>query len=188
LKPIEGQIAVLPGSREQEVSSVLDTVLDVAQALPQNHFVVAGVDNLPRELYQDADRLANVDVRFGHTYEILSHAELAIVTSGTATLEAALFNVPQVVCYRTSTLSYWIGKMVIKVPYISLVNLILDKPAVKELIQDAFSKDGLIYELQQLMKPEIRKHIQNDYSAIRNRLSGKNASIIAAQEVVNSIR
>jgi lipid-A-disaccharide synthase len=146
----ERVIAVLPGSRKQEVTHTLSRMLAIMKHFEDYRFVVAGVDNLPAELYQAA-RDAGVRVVFGETYQLLHIAEAAVVTSGTATLETALFNVPQVVCYRTSFLSALIAKIVMQVPYISLVNLIAGHEVVKELLQYDFTPARLHTELQAVL-------------------------------------
>ena len=134
LDPDKPIIAVLPGSRKQEIEEMLHEMVAILPGFQEYQFVVAGVNNLDPNYYKHFHR-NGIRFVFDQTFDLLSHATAALVTSGTATLETALFGVPQVVCYRTSALSYAIGKMVIKVPYISLVNLIAGREVVKELIQ-----------------------------------------------------
>ncbi|MEO6316540.1 MAG: lipid-A-disaccharide synthase, partial [Chitinophagaceae bacterium] len=132
-KPI---IALLPGSRQQEITKKLPVMLAVSNYFPDYHFIVAKAPGLAPDFYNTLLRpYNNVSAVSGQTYALLKQAKAALVTSGTATLETALFGVPEVVCYKSSTISYEIGKRVIRVKYISLVNLIMDKPIVKELIQ-----------------------------------------------------
>lgn len=143
-KPI---IAVLPGSRKQEIDNILSIMLTISPGFSDYQFVVAGIKNMPSELYDAVKSVKNVRIVFDQTYDILTNAHAAIVTSGTATLETALFEVPQIVCYKTSKVSYLIGKRLIKVNYISLVNLIANKAVVKELIQDELNSENLGEEL-----------------------------------------
>src|SRR5690554_2951029 len=133
-------VALLPGSRKQEVTKMMDLMVEIAPRYQHAQFVIAGVSNLDPTVYQDAES-AGIKVVFDQTYDLLHHANAAVVTSGTATLETALFGVPQVVVYKTSSISYHIAKRLIKVPYISLVNLIAGKEVVKELIQEDYSVD-----------------------------------------------
>ena len=144
-------IALLPGSRRQEVTGTLDTMLSIKAAFPDYEFVIAAVKSLPGSLYEKYQNIPQVTVVFEATYDLLAVAEAALVTSGTATLETALLSVPEVVCYRTSGVSYAIAKKLIRVPYISLVNLILNKEAVRELIQENFSTQNLITELKAIL-------------------------------------
>lgn len=152
LPPDQPLIAVLPGSRRQEVQNILGVMMSVVGQVPDHQFIVAGVSNLDRSLYAPFEnRAPNLRFIFDDTYNLLGQARAALVTSGTATLETALFGVPEVVCYATSALSYWISRMVIKVKYISLVNLIVGREVVPELIQDALTSERLLAELQPLL-------------------------------------
>jgi len=143
-------IALLPGSRAQELKYIVPVMAEVVRMNPEYHFAVATVSNLPRVAYQSFDGLANVSFVEEATYDLLTYAKAAVVTSGTATLETALFNVPQVVVYRTSALNYFIAKRVIQVPFISLVNLIADREVVREMIQDLCTPALVSAELNQL--------------------------------------
>ncbi len=145
-------VVILPGSRRQEISKMLSTMLQVVDDFPEYQFVVAGVDNIPASFYQQALQRSDVQVVFNKTYELLARAQAAVVASGTASLETALFEVPQVVCYRTSWLTYWLAKQVIKVKYISLVNLIVDRLVVPELIQEAFKAEVISKLLKDLLE------------------------------------
>lgn len=177
-------IALLPGSRQQEVSGMLDTMLSVKESFPEYEFVVAGVNSLPASLYGKYQDLPNVTVIFEATYDLLSVAEAALVASGTATLETALFSLPEVVCYRTSGVSYAIAKRLIKVPFISLVNLIMEKEAVKELIQDDFSQEKLTSELQAILPGgEKRKTLETDYKILQEKVGKSGASHRAGAEI-----
>ena len=148
-KPI---IALLPGSRKQEIEKKLPIMLSVSPHFLHYQFVVAKAPGIEASYYhQWENKFPNVLFVEAKTYSLLQQAEAALVTSGTATLETALFNVPQVVCYKGAPLSYAIGKHVVKIKYISLVNLILDRPLVKELIQHELTTRNLIHELQQII-------------------------------------
>lgn len=178
-------IALLPGSRRQEVTGTLETMLDIRSAFPAYSFVIAGVNSLPGELYEKYQSLSGVSVVFESTYDLLTLAEAALVTSGTATLETALFNVPQVVCYRTSTMSYQIAKRLIRVPFISLVNLIMEKETVRELIQDDFSLPNLKAELGAILPNGIKRAlVLNDYQQLAERVGESGASERAGAAMV----
>lgn len=179
-------IALLPGSRKQEVTDTLDTMLSVQESFPEHHFVIAGVNSLPRALYEKYQSRPNVTVVFEVTYDLLHVAEAALVTSGTATLEAALFAVPEVVCYRTSGISYAIAKRLIKVPYISLVNLILEKEAVRELIQNDFSTENLVAELKAILLGGVkRSNMEADYQTLQAQVGKAGASERVGAEIVS---
>lgn len=181
-KPI---IAVLPGSRKQEIESILYVMLSVLPPFLNYQFVIAGVDNLDRNYYQNFQRGENITIVFDQTYDLLCHAEAAMVTSGTATLETALFGVPQVVCYSTSAITYHIIKALIKVPYISLVNLIAGKEVVKELIQSEFNARNLVQELKNITQDEAYIARQKaDYAELREKLGRTNAAQKAAKLMV----
>jgi lipid-A-disaccharide synthase len=179
-KPV---IALLPGSRKQEISKKLPIMLSASTHFPNYEFVVAKAPGQDDSFYKPfLQGYNNVTAVGGKTYEILNKASAALVTSGTATLETALFGVPEVVCYKGNRISYEIAKRVIKVKYISLVNLIMDKPVVKELIQDEMTPVNCIAELKDLLQNPIRQQqLQQDYSRLKNLLSlGGNASFKAA--------
>ncbi|KOY85551.1 lipid-A-disaccharide synthase [bacterium 336/3] len=176
-KPI---IALLPGSRKGEVSLILPMMLSVYEDFKEYQWVVAGVKNLPESFYTDCKKL-NISIIYDQTYDLLSHAHAAVVTSGTATLETALFNVPQVVCYKGSWISYQIAKRLIKVPYISLVNLVLNKQTVVELIQDQLNTKNLTKELEKTLGGETRKNILEDYQTLQKMMGTAGASEITAK-------
>jgi lipid-A-disaccharide synthase len=147
-KPI---LALLPGSRKQELRKKLPLMLKAAEAFQDSHqVVIAGAPNLPVSFYQEFQLGNQVSLIQNQTYQLLSQADIALVTSGTATLETALFRVPQVVCYKSSMLSYRIAKALVKIKFISLVNLILDKEVVRELIQNDCQSDLMVLELNKL--------------------------------------
>ena len=182
-------VAVLPGSRKQEVVNVIQTIKEVVTANQNIHFVVAKVSNLSSSLYFDLNDLENVEFVEGNTYELLMASKAAIVTSGTATLETALLKVPQVVVYKTSKISYKIAKSLIRVNYISLVNLIPDKPVVKELIQGDFNSNQINSELNNLINDiDYRQRIINEYNEIENLLDVGSASQNTAKLMVKYLK
>jgi lipid-A-disaccharide synthase len=179
-KPV---IAVLPGSRKQEISVKLPIMLQVQQAFPQYQFVVAKAASIDDIFYKQLlDPFPGVLSVRNKTYALLTQSAAALVTSGTATLETALFDVPQVVCYKGSPVSYEIAKRLIKIKYISLVNLIMDKPVVKELIQHELTPTNIEAELHVLLKDSGRQaEIHRDYAFLKKLLQqGGNASQKAA--------
>ena len=181
-------IALLPGSRKQEILKKLPVMLEVSKAFPNDQFIVAKAPGLDDNFYTSLlSSYNNVTSVTGKTYDLLAQAKAALVTSGTATLETALFGVPEVVCYKGSFLSYEIGKRLVKVKYISLVNLIMDKLVVKELIQYDMNVKNLQHELQELLTNERRiAEMKNDFSELKRILSQQgNASAKAAQIVFN---
>jgi lipid-A-disaccharide synthase len=181
-------IAILPGSRKQEIEHMLDNMIRIAEDFPNYTFVVAGVDNLPAVYYQKAwDK--GIKVLFNQTYDLLSVARAAVVTSGTATLETALFEVPQLVCYKTSGITYTIAKFLIKVPYISLVNLITDRELVKELIQDEYNCEQLKYELRLIAEQgKDREKVLKGYQQLKQLLGNEQASQNLARLVVKYLK
>ena len=182
-------IALLPGSRKQEVTGTLDTMLSIQTSFPDYEFVIAAVTSLPGSLYEKYQKLPNVTVVFEATYDLLSVAQAALVTSGTATLETALFGVPEVVCYRTSVVSYAIAKSLIRVPYISLVNLIMEKESVRELIQNEFSTKHLIEELRAILPGKAKRlTVLHDYKVLKKKVGKAGASQRAGAEMVGYLR
>lgn len=185
LKPV---VALLPGSRRQEVSVKLPVMLEASKAFPDYQFIVAKATSLDEDFYASLlkDYPSVLTVK-NETYKLLSEAKAALVTSGTATLETALFGVPQVVCYKGSAISYQIAKRLIKIKYISLVNLIMDKPVVTELIQSEFTVENVTKELDAILNNERRKlQLQKDYFELKQLLQqGGNASQKAAKIVVD---
>ena len=181
-------IALLPGSREQEIALMTEMMLTVADRFPEYHFAVAAVDNVPAHFYEVARRHPSVSVITGQTYEILCHARAAVVTSGTATLETALFEVPQVVTYRMSPITYQIARRLIRVPYISLVNLIANRPVVPELIQGDFNADRIAQWLPDLVEPTaVRDQQLADYRAIKEQLGDHNTSATVAKHIFDIV-
>ena len=182
-------IALLPGSRTQEVKRILPVMLKVVPHFPDYQFVIGGVSSLDKSLYKKI--IGNTDVFLieNQTYELLQNSSAAVVTSGTVTLETALFTVPEVVCYKATGFSYLLAKWMIKVKYISLVNLVMDKEVVKELIQSDLTEKNIVTELERLLHDGKRqRQILEDYDELRDRLGNAGASEKAAEIVVNAAR
>lgn len=181
-------IAVLPGSRKQEISKMLEVMLSITQDFPEYQFIIAGAPSQETEFYATFIKKKNIKLVMNQTYNILSLSTAALVTSGTATLETALFKVPEVVCYKGSFISYHIAKRIINLNYISLVNLIMDREVVKELIQEDFNKKTLRSELNKILDEERRKKIFEDYFALEQKLGGKGASQKTADLIVTAVK
>jgi lipid-A-disaccharide synthase len=184
-KPI---IALLPGSRKQEITKMLGVMLSVVNEFSDYNFVVAGAPSQEFSFYEKL--LGNKNVIFipNQTYKILDVAHAALVTSGTATLETALFKVPEVVLYKSSWASYQIAKRVVTLKYISLVNLIMDKPIVTELIQDDCNTKNIKKELSKLLEKNHRSIVLEDYELLQKALGGSGASNKTAQLIVKKIK
>lgn len=183
-------IALLPGSRHQEISRMLEVMLQVTPHFPAYQFVIGAAPAIPTEFYQgilQRSGSSHICLVQGQTYALLSQAQAALVTSGTATLETALFNVPQVVCYRGSALSFWIARRLVNVPYISLVNLIAEQPVVKELIQHELTAERLGQELALLLDDAHAARIRQGYSLLRERLAPPGAAQRAASRIVERL-
>ena len=180
-------IALLPGSRKQEISKMLEVMLSVTKDFKDYQFVIAGAPSQDATFYSKFTKKQNVNLVMNRTYDILSLATAALVTSGTATLETALFKVPEVVCYKGSTISYQIAKRVINLEYISLVNLIMDKPVVKELIQGDFNTKTLKKELSIILDETNRQNLFLDYYDLEKKLGGAGASDKTAKLIVDAI-
>jgi lipid-A-disaccharide synthase len=175
-------VALLPGSRKQEILKKLPVMLQVSRHFPEYQFVVARAPGQEDSFYKTLlDAYPDVTSVGGATYTLLANSYAALVTSGTATLETALFGVPEVVCYKGGNISYQIAKRLIRIKYISLVNLVMDKEVVRELIQDDMNEPMLTKALQDILSGEIRSRIFSDYEALRQKLSkGGDASANAA--------
>lgn len=185
-KPV---VALLPGSRSQEIKKVLPVMLEVAEHFKEVKFVIAGVPSLGEEFYHQFEVHQDVQVIMNRTYDLLSHAKAALVTSGTATLETALIGTPEVVCYKGGYLSYLIARQLIKIKYISLVNLIMDRLVVKELIQHDLNVRQLTDELNALLyNDEYRTKMLDDYHELSIKLGGVGASAKAAEVILNFIK
>lgn len=170
-------IALLPGSRVQEINKMLPIMLEAIKGYEDYTIIIAQAPNLEQSVYAPFLKSYSFSLVQHKTYDILKVADIALVTSGTATLETALFKVPQVVCYIANSISYAIAKQLVKVKYISLVNLILDKQVVTELIQADLTVDSLKKEINSLLfDPERKKQLQQDYTSLENMLQVGNAS------------
>jgi lipid-A-disaccharide synthase len=184
-------IAILPGSRKQEIQAKLPIMLSMAEQYPQFDWWVAMAPGLDDQFYASFKQ-ANSNVQFisNQTYALLNHAHAALVTSGTATLETALFGVPQVICYKGNPISYQIAKRLISIKYIGLVNLIMDKPVVTELIQDELNSNRLKLELDRILFDEnARAQIFADYRDLKNKLmQEKPASDNAADKIIELLK
>jgi lipid-A-disaccharide synthase len=178
-------IALLPGSRKQEISKMLPLMSKMAIQYPNYQFVIAATKHHSKEYYQSFMGGADIPLLIGQTYPLFKHAHAALVTSGTATLEAALFNVPEVVCYVTSTISYQIAKRLVKISYISLPNLVMDKRIVTELIQSDFNEQQLKQEFEAIVGGESRELMLTEYSQMKQKLGAGGASRKAAKVVYN---
>jgi lipid-A-disaccharide synthase len=181
-------IALLPGSRKQEIAKMLSVMLSVVNDYPAYQFVIAGAPSQEFTFYQPFLSHQNVKFISNKTYDLLGIAKAALVTSGTATLETALFKVPEVVCYKGSWISYQIAKRIITLKYISLVNLIMDEAVVTELIQDQFNTQNLKKELNKLLDETHQKTLSEKYNQLENKLGGIGASAKTAKFIINAIR
>ena len=182
-------IAMLPGSRKQEIKRMLPVMLKVVPHFPEYQFVIAGVSSIDKDLYKQI--IGNTDVFLieNQTYDLLQNASAALVTSGTATLEAALFSVPEVVCYKATHFSYLLAKWMIRVKFISLVNLVMGKEVVKELIQKDLAEDKLVRELEQLLHNGKRqRQLLEDYDELKDRLGNAGASEKAAAVICQGLK
>ena len=181
-KPI---IALLPGSRKQEITKMLSVMLKMIDKFTNYQFVIAGAPSQEYKFYKQFIKTENIKFIPNKTYDLLSVSYSALVTSGTATLETALFKVPQVVCYKSSWISYQIAKRIITLKFISLVNLILEKEAVTELIQGNFNEKSLEKELRLILQKEKREQQFNNYFELEQKLGGSGASSRVAELIVD---
>ncbi|MBN8702093.1 MAG: lipid-A-disaccharide synthase [Bacteroidetes bacterium] len=182
-KPI---IALLPGSRKQEIKSKLPIMASVVKYFPEYQFVIAAAPSQSFDIYQSIAAQHGIKIVSGQTYDLLTNSAAALVTSGTATLETALCNVPEVVCYKGSSVSYHIAKRLIKVKYISLVNLIMDKEIVKELIQNELTEENLKIELQKIISDTNKiESVKKSYKELEQKLGGLGASKRCAELMYN---
>jgi lipid-A-disaccharide synthase len=178
-------VALLPGSRQQEIKKVLPVMLSVTGYFPDVDFAIAGVAALGEDFYRKLIPDSAVPVIMNRTYDLLKQSSAALVTSGTATLETALIGIPEVVCYKGGAVSYLIARQVIKVKYISLVNLIMDKPIVRELIQGQLNTQNIREELELLLNDrDYRDRMAGGFDDLRRHLGGAGASAKAASVVV----
>lgn len=181
-------VGILPGSRKQEISVKLPVMLKMAKQFPGFQFVVGCAPGIERNFYDRFETAQNIFYLSGQTYDILQHSSAALVTSGTATLETALFHVPQIVCYKGSAISYLIARRLIKVKYISLVNLIMNKEVVPELIQFDFNEENLKAALERLLfNDSYRTAIKDDYTLLKEKLGEDGASGRVAASIMNHL-
>jgi lipid-A-disaccharide synthase len=188
-------VALLPGSRTQEIGAILPVFLRVVKRNPELKFIIAKAPNQSLEFYKQVinehgmSGLENLEIETGGSYALLNRATIALVASGTATLETALFKVPQIVCYRGGKISYLIARMLIKVKYISLVNLILDRPFLKELIQDECNEDRINKSMLELFLPDSQGYFTEGYRELEEKLcSSKSPSMQAAELILGALK
>jgi lipid-A-disaccharide synthase len=184
-KPI---IAILPGSRKQEITKMLSVMLSVVNDFPEYQFVIAGAPSQEYSFYENFITNENIKFISNKTYALLQNATAALVTSGTATLETALFKVPEVVCYKGSWASYQIAKRIITLKYISLVNLIMDEEVVTELIQDDCTTKRIKEELKKILESNHRKQLLEQYNVLEAKLGGIGASKKTAKLIVADLQ
>ncbi len=188
-KDTRDAVAILPGSRTQEITRMLPVMLDAAKHFPTERFVVAAAPSVPEAFYRQLIGDAHVELVAGRTYDLLREAKAAIVTSGTATLETALFGVPEVVCYSGSSINVWLARRLVKVRFISLVNLIMDREAVKELVQQDMNADTVRNELDRLLNDRpYRERMIDDLRLLREKLGGPGASARTAELLWKSLK
>jgi len=179
-KPI---IALLAGSRKQEIERLLPEMLETTKKFKNYQFVIAGVSFLNKNLYSKTIEYENVSLIFDQTYQLLQHSNAALVTSGTATLETALFKIPQIVCYKTEIIFYYIAKLILKIKYISLVNIISNKEVVKEIIQNNVT-EKMIIELNKILNDkQYRLNMLNNYDNLI-KILGESGSPLKTAEYI----
>ncbi|MBL7754930.1 MAG: lipid-A-disaccharide synthase [Chitinophagaceae bacterium] len=177
-------LALLPGSRKQEIKNMLPLMLEAVKDFHDVELVIAQAPNLEDGIYEPYIQGLPIRLEKGKTYEILAHAKAALVTSGTATLETALFEVPQVVCYKANALSYWIARMLVKVKFISLVNLIMNREVVREILQNELTVEHLKNEAQRLLyDATYRDRLKSSYGELKKLLGTQVVSLQVAQQL-----
>jgi lipid-A-disaccharide synthase len=182
-------VALLPGSRKQEIKRMLTLMLSLRKDFPDVHFTIAGAPGMDPEYYDQFISDSGIDIVFGETYKIMAQADAALVTSGTATLEAALIGVPEVLCYKGNPISIFIAKRLVDLKYIGLPNLIMDDEIVPELIQQDCNYKTMKRHLDLMLNhPDIRKKQLDDFEALRQKLGGGGASKRIAEEMIKSLR
>jgi lipid-A-disaccharide synthase len=184
-------IILLPGSRKREIAYMLPVMLEAVKDLKGYSIYIAGAPSVASGFYYrilQENKANGVSLTTGYTYHLLQQASAAICTSGTATLETALFNVPQVVCYKGDRISYHIAKKLVKVPYIAMVNLISGKEVVKELIQDDFNATRVRTELEEILKPERRAEILSHYAELHSKLETGDPAMKVATLLISSLK
>jgi lipid-A-disaccharide synthase len=183
-------VALLPGSRKQEILKKLPEMLSVVNDFPNYHFAIAQAPGLDDEWFASlVPSHKNVHIVKDNTYALLNHSVAALVTSGTATLETALLGIPEIVCYKGNPITLALAKRFVKIKYIALVNLIMDKEVVKELIQEYLNQKNLVKELELLLNDEAKKaQIASDYQLLKERLyTGQSATEVAADIVLHEL-
>ena len=187
LNPKRPIIALIPGSRKQEIIKKLPIMLNAVSSYSKNYNIVIAGMNLHKAIYQSISYNYNVNIVYDNTYNLLNLSSFALVTSGTATLETAFFNVPQVVCYKANWISYSIAKSLVKIKFISLVNLILDYESVKELIQNDLNTIKLKEELRKIINMSHSNSIKNDYKKLISKCKGEDVSKNIAQSMLKTL-
>lgn len=185
-KPV---IALLPGSRSQEIKKMLPLMARISDFYPDYQFIVACIKSIDQPVYESFLQGRDIRLVFDDTYSILSNSQAALVTSGTATLETAIAGIPQIVCYKSSRLSYMIARILVSVRFISLVNLIMDREIVRELIQGSLNEKEVLRELNSILPGGWKRKIMLDnYGQLRKMLSGKGASSRVAGDMYHSLK
>ena len=187
LNPKRPIIALIPGSRKQEIIKKLPIMLNAVSSYSENYNIVIAGMNMHKAIYQSISYNYNVNIVYEDTYNLLNQSSFALVTSGTATLETAFFNVPQVVCYKANWISYSIAKSLVKIKFISLVNLILDYESVKELIQNDLNNIKLKEELRKIINMSHSNSIKNDYKKLISKCKGEDVSKNIAQSMLKTL-
>jgi lipid-A-disaccharide synthase len=181
------QIAILPGSRKQEIEAILPILLQTTEKFKDYTFQIAALSYLGPSYYHKFTENKRVELIWDNPLKVLKDAELALVASGTATLQAALLDTPQIVCYKTTPINYFLAKKLIQVPYISLVNLIMQKEVVKELIQDDLNPTQLYQEMQAILIGNKREVLLTEYQKLKTAIGSKNASETVAKHILNEL-
>ena len=179
-------ISILPGSRKQEIRRNLPTMLDVIPEFPNYQFVIASTE----EMYDLCNQISegrNVEIVKNQTYSVLKESKIALVTSGTATLETAILNVPQLVCYKTDPLTYFLAKLFIKIKWISLVNIIMEKEVIREFIQNKMTPESLVSEMNNLLSESGNRQILHDYKVLQEKLDSNNVSEKISEFILENI-
>ena len=179
-------ISILPGSRKQEIRRNLPTMLDVIPEFPNYQFVIASTE----EMYDLCNQISegrNVEIVKNQTYSVLKESKIALVTSGTATLETAMLNVPQLVCYKTDPLTYFLAKLFIKIKWISLVNIIMEKEVIREFIQNKMTPESLVSEMNNLLSESGNRQILHDYKVLQEKLDSNNVSEKISEFILENI-
>lgn len=182
-------IVLLPGSRKQEIKKMLPLMIAAGKKFENYQLVIAGAPSQNKAFYDEVMKADKVPVLFNETYNLMRLASVGLVTSGTATLEAALLDLPQVVCYKGGTISYLIARSLVNIKYISLVNLIMNREVVKELIQDDMTINKMEFELNKILPGELgNKQLKTNYSLLREKLGGSGASEHTAVSMLKTLR